>query len=70
MSDYETLLTENRSFPPPDHFRHAALVRDGSMHADAERDFEAFWAAQARELEWMVPFTDTASPPSRECPDQ
>ena len=59
MSDLDTLLTENRSFPPPDHFRHAARVNDGSLHAEAERDYEAFWARHAHELEWMVPFTDT-----------
>jgi acetyl-CoA synthetase len=59
MTDIDTLLTENRSFPPPDHFRHAAHVSDGSMHADADKDFEAFWAKHALELEWMVPFTDT-----------
>ena len=59
MPDIDSLLTENRSFPPPDHFRHSAVVNDGSLHAEAERDYEAFWARHARELEWMVPFTDT-----------
>jgi len=59
MTDIDTLLTENRSFPPPDHFRHAAHVSDGSMHADADADYEAFWAKHAQDLEWMVPFTDT-----------
>ncbi|MHB1311604.1 MAG: acetate--CoA ligase [Gemmatimonadaceae bacterium] len=59
MTDIDTLLTENRSFPPPDHFRHAAHVSDGSMHTEADADYEAFWARHANELEWMVPFTDT-----------
>ncbi|MBM3907808.1 MAG: acetate--CoA ligase [Gemmatimonadetes bacterium] len=59
MSDLDTLLTENRSFPPSDQFRHHALVNDASLHAEAERDYEAFWARHARELEWMVPFTET-----------
>ncbi|HEY5492372.1 MAG TPA: acetate--CoA ligase [Gemmatimonadaceae bacterium] len=59
MSDIDTLLTENRSFPPSDHFRHHAAANDGALHAEAERDFEAFWARHANELEWMVPFTDT-----------
>jgi len=59
MPNIDSLLTENRSFPPPDHFRHAAVVSDGSLNAEAERDYEAFWARHARELEWMVPFTDT-----------
>ncbi len=59
MSDLDTLLTENRSFPPSEHFRHQALVRDDALHREAERDYEAFWARHARELEWMVPFTDT-----------
>ena len=59
MTDIDTLLTENRRFPPPDHFRHAAHVSDGSMHTEADADYEAFWAKHANDLEWMVPFTDT-----------
>ena len=59
MSDLDTLLTENRSFPPSEHFRHQAIVNDESLHDEAASDYEKFWARQARELEWMVPFTET-----------
>jgi acetyl-CoA synthetase len=61
MSDLDTLLIENRSFPPSEQFRHHALVNDESLHAEADRDYEEFWARHARELEWMVPFTETLS---------
>ncbi len=59
MNDLDVLLQEDRTFPPPDGFRATAWVRDGSVHADAARDPEAFWARMARELTWMTPFTET-----------
>lgn len=63
----EDFLVENRTFPPPADFVAHALVRDMSMYKEAEADFEAFWARQARELltwfedfdtilEWKPPF--------------
>jgi acetyl-CoA synthetase len=69
MSDHaiEVLALEDRTFPPPDWFRKDAHVTDRSLHEAAEKDVEAFWAAQARELltwqqdltttlEWDLPF--------------
>ena len=53
MSDISTLLHEDRTFPPPEHFRESALIKDDSVSAKAEDDPEAFWEAQARELEWQ-----------------
>jgi acetyl-CoA synthetase len=42
-------------FPPPDEFRERALVRDWSLHEEAEQDFKAFWAGQASELiDWFT----------------
>ncbi|MPY93789.1 MAG: AMP-binding protein, partial [Acidimicrobiia bacterium] len=61
------LLIEERTFPPPPEFRAQALVADRSMWEEADADYEAFWARQARELltwsedfhttlEWDLPF--------------
>jgi acetyl-CoA synthetase len=63
----EDYLRENRTFPPPPGFAAQAVVGDDSMYAEAEADFEGFWAKQAREhlswfedfhttLEWDLPF--------------
>ncbi|MDQ6611953.1 MAG: acetate--CoA ligase, partial [Gemmatimonadota bacterium] len=56
MNNIDTLLSETRSFPPPDSFRTHARVRDGGLHASALADPEAFWATEAAELEWMRPW--------------
>ncbi|MEL7157664.1 MAG: acetate--CoA ligase [Actinomycetota bacterium] len=58
---------EDRTFPPPDDFAAQANTNDRSLYEEAEADFEAFWARQARELvswsrdfdtvlEWELPF--------------
>jgi acetyl-CoA synthetase len=63
----EDYFLEERRFPPTDAFRAAALVSDESLRREADADFEAFWARQAREmldwssdfhttLEWNLPF--------------
>ncbi|HEX3582535.1 MAG TPA: acetate--CoA ligase [Thermoanaerobaculia bacterium] len=49
----DALLTENRKFPPPAAFRKQAHVHDTSIYATAAKDPEAFWSAQANELEWF-----------------
>jgi acetyl-CoA synthetase len=46
----DVLLSEGRTFPPPDTFRERALVKDGSLHEAAERDLDGFWLDQTREL--------------------
>jgi acetyl-CoA synthetase len=59
---------EERSFPPSGEFAAQANVSDRSMYEEAEADYEAFWARQARELvtwdtdfhttlEWELPFS-------------
>jgi acetyl-CoA synthetase len=48
----ENLFSEARTFPPPDEFKARALVTDRSLHEQAERDLEGFWAEQARRLRW------------------
>ncbi len=54
----EALFQENRRFPPPADFA-AQANATSALYDQAERDFEAFWAGWARELEWMTPFTTT-----------
>ena len=69
MSDatIEVYETEDRRFPPPPEFAAAALTNDRSLYDEAEADYEAFWARQARELlawnedfdqvlDWQLPF--------------
>ena len=46
----EIYETEGRTFPPPADFAAAALANDRSLYDEAEADYEAFWARQAREL--------------------
>jgi acetyl-CoA synthetase len=55
-AEFADLLREDRTFPPPPDFRAAAVVRDESVYADADRDPEAFWARFAGELEWSRPW--------------
>jgi acetyl-CoA synthetase len=43
-------LLKVETFPPPEDFRQQALVKDLSLHEEAERDLEGFWAKQAGEL--------------------
>jgi acetyl-CoA synthetase len=53
----ENLLSEDRTFPPPEEFTANALVRDRSPYDKADQDFEAYWADEARKLRWMKEFT-------------
>lgn len=63
----ESFETEDRTFAPSAAFAGAALVNDRSLYEEADADFEAFWARQARELltwyddfdqvlDWQLPF--------------
>ena len=70
MPDQATIAdfyNEERTFPPPAEFVAGALVTDRAMWAEADADYEAFWARQAREhiswfqdfhtvLDWKLPF--------------
>ncbi len=56
MSDIDVLLQEDRKFAPSDEFRRSAHVADWSLHEKAARDYEAFWAEQARALHWYRPW--------------
>jgi acetyl-CoA synthetase len=56
-AEIAALLTENRTFPPPESFRARATVTDAGIYDEAARDPEAFWARFAGELEWSTPWT-------------
>ncbi len=57
--EIENLLAERRTFPPSPDFR-ARANAGPELHAEAEADFEAFWARQARDrVSWFTPFSTT-----------
>ena len=51
----DTLLSEQRRFPPPEHFARSAVAKADIY--EAGRDSERFWAEQARALDWITPWT-------------
>ena len=64
MADIESLKQENRIFAPPADFVKNATISGmdayNAMCAEAEKDYEGFWAKLAREnIEWKKPFTKT-----------
>ncbi|HEX9793069.1 MAG TPA: acetate--CoA ligase [Planctomycetota bacterium] len=52
----ETLLQENRHFPPPAEFAAQANANDAGVYARAEADPEAWWASWAEQLQWDRPW--------------
>jgi acetyl-CoA synthetase len=64
MSAIESVLVENRVFPPPpaaqQNARIASMAAYEQLCREAEDDFEGFWARLAREnVTWTRPFTRT-----------
>ncbi len=62
MSSIESVLNENRVFEPsPEVCQHAAIPSMDAYRAlcaEAERDYEGYWARLARELlDWQQPFS-------------
>src|SRR3712207_5257611 len=45
--------TQVRTYEPPGEFARGANVSEPSIYEEAGRDFEEFWAEQARELHWF-----------------
>lgn len=63
-SAIESVLVENRVFPPSEAIVKAARVSGmagyDALCAEADKDFEGFWARLAREnVQWTKPFTRT-----------
>ncbi|MGD9765440.1 MAG: acetate--CoA ligase [Candidatus Binatia bacterium] len=61
MSDQiQSVLKEERVFPPPESFSAAAHIGSEEqlerIRAEAARDPEAFWAGLAKELHWFTPW--------------
>ena len=57
--EIENLFAETRTFPPDPAFI-AQANATAALYDEAEADYEAFWAAQARErLSWSTPFSTT-----------
>ena len=64
MSNIESVLVENRVFPPPEALvkeaRISGMAAYNALCQEAEKDFEGFWARLAREnVVWSKPFTKT-----------
>jgi acetyl-CoA synthetase len=55
-SQLDTLLTEQRRFPPPPDFTAGATATQ-ELYERARRDPLEFWAAEARQLDWITPWT-------------
>jgi len=51
------LLQEDRRYPPSDEFRADANVSDPGIYERALSDSEGFWAEQAKEIDWIEPYT-------------
>jgi acetyl-CoA synthetase len=60
MSQIDSILKENRSFPPSADFRARARLSDPAeyerLYRESLDDPDAFWGRIARELPWMTPF--------------
>jgi acetyl-CoA synthetase len=57
--EIESLMAEDRTFPPPPAFR-AQANAGPELYVRADEDYQAFWSDLARrKLTWQVPFTKT-----------
>jgi acetyl-CoA synthetase len=59
QQDHDTiaaLLAEDRRFPPPEEMRNEAIINDASIYDRATADIEAFWAEEAKQLDWYKPW--------------
>src|ERR1700722_9379198 len=63
--ELEQLLSVER-FDPPASFRATALATDPAIYAEADADWQGWWAGQARSLEWFREWDevlDESNPP-------
>jgi len=54
--EMDSLLHEQRRFPPPADFAANAHVSDESVYAEADADPEGWWAGWAEQLDWFEPW--------------
>ena len=56
----ENLLREERIFPPPLAFKAQANIQDVAIYdrAATEEGFRAFWAEEAKRIDWIEPWTE------------
>jgi acetyl-CoA synthetase len=54
----DTLLSEQRRFPPPPEFAAGAAAK-ADLYRSAAGDRLGFWAGEALQLDWMAPWTAT-----------
>jgi acetyl-CoA synthetase len=52
----DALLDERRTFPPPEEFRQRATWNDPAIYDFAAGNTEAFWAEEAKQLDWFHPY--------------
>src|SRR5712691_3361197 len=52
----DALLQEDRRYPPSQEFKAQANWNDPSIYQRAEADPEAFWAEQAKAIDWFKPW--------------
>jgi acetyl-CoA synthetase len=54
----DTLLKEERRFPPSEAFKAQANFNDPNIYDEAAKDPVAFWAKQAEEISWFEPYKE------------
>jgi len=54
----DTLLKEDRRFPPSEAFKAQANFNDPNIYEEAAKDPVAFWAKQAEEISWFEPYKE------------
>ncbi|HEX8713369.1 MAG TPA: acetate--CoA ligase [Terracidiphilus sp.] len=61
QQDIDTILRENRVFPPPQEFSQQAHIKSmaeyDALYKRSIEDPEGFWAEAARDLHWFKPWT-------------
>ncbi len=59
-AEIEVLAKEGVSIPPPEEFTRQALIKDDSIYAEAESDYEGFWLKHAKEMvDWYSEPTES-----------
>jgi acetyl-CoA synthetase len=53
----DALLQEDRRYVPTDEFKSQANWSDPAIYKEADADYEAFWAQQAKAIDWFKPWS-------------